>query len=204
VPVVGAAYLACGAVGIFARGAPLGQALLPAEPFLSICRALMLLLIGDLIILFASVHAFASANRKTWSLIALAFAVVFATISSVNNILLLTLARGIDANPLLATLLSFRWPSAVLALELFAWGPVLGLALLFAAPVFASGKLQRTIRAALVIGGSLCLGNAFCFVVGDVRFSILGIIGYDFVLPVICILLTILFRGAESTAAQVI
>ena len=66
----------------------------------------------------------------------------------------------------------------MLALELFAWGPLLGLALLFAAPVFRGGKLQAGVRIGMILGGALCVGNILCFALGDVRFSVLGIAGY--------------------------
>jgi hypothetical protein len=147
------------------------------------------------------VYAYAPPDRKTFALAALAFAVLYAAVAGVNTFLLVTVARQAESEPALALLFSFRWPSVNLALDLFAWGPVLGLALLFAAPVFRGGGLRAGVRAGLTLGGLLCLGNILSFVVGDVRFSTLGIAGYDFVLPVVCVLLAVLFcrSGVSAT-----
>jgi hypothetical protein len=161
----------------------------------------MLALIADLVVLFAAVHTYAARDGKTCSSAALAFCVVFATISGVNTFLLLVIAPHAANEPALALLFSFHWPSMNLALDLFAWGPVLGLALLFAAPVFHGDRLQLMTRVALILAGILCEGNILCFVVGEPHFSILGILGYDLVLPVVCVCLAILFWRSEASVA---
>jgi hypothetical protein len=198
VPVIGLLYITCGAIGILLHGDLSLDALLPAEPYLTICRVLMILAIIALVTVFAAVHAYAEPDRKTSSRLAVVFAGVFATITLSNNILLLTVARGFDADPTLARLLEFRWPSAIFVLELLGWGPVRGLALLFAAPVFRGGKLQTAICSGMVLAGLLCLGNVLCFFFGDPRFSALGIIGYDFVVPIVCVLLGVLFVRCDT------
>jgi hypothetical protein len=203
VPLAGAVYLVCGAAGLGARGGVTTDDLLPAEPYLTVCRLLMLVLTADLVVLFAAVYGYAPADRKTCGLAAFGFALVFAAVAGVNTFLLVTVARPSRSDPAWAWLFSFRWPSVNLALNLFAWGPVLGLALLFAAPVFrGAGRLHAAARAGLGLGGLLCTGNVLCFALDDVRFSALGIAGYDLVLPVVCILLAVLFGRSEVSGAS--
>ncbi|MGH7179720.1 MAG: hypothetical protein ACREJC_20255, partial [Tepidisphaeraceae bacterium] len=93
VPLLGIVYIACGAVGILSRGDVSLSALLPGEPYLTICRVIMLALIAVLVVLFCAVHVYAGVVRKTCSLAALVFVVIFAAISGVNTFLLLTVAR---------------------------------------------------------------------------------------------------------------
>src|SRR5437868_12794131 len=81
VPLLGLAYHVSGAVGMLARHDFSWDSLLPAEPFLTVCRLLMLLLTADLVLLFVTVHGFAAPDRKTCSLTAVAFVIVFATIT---------------------------------------------------------------------------------------------------------------------------
>ncbi len=202
VPSLGVLYLLCGAVGLFAGGEASWQTLLPAEPYVTICRALMLAVIPALVIVFASVHTYADSDRRLCSLTALAFALVFATMSSINNILLLGVARLIDPASVLGQMLEFRWPLPLMVLELFAWGPLLGLALLFAAPVFRGDGLHRAIRIAMLLAGILCLFNILCFVFGDASYSIVAVVGYDFVLPAICVLLAILFARSNEYSTE--
>jgi hypothetical protein len=184
VPLLGAVYIGCGAIGLSLRDRAVGEALVPVEPYVSICRLIMLLLVADLVVLFSFIHAQASHDRKTYTLAALAFVVVFAVIAGVNTFLLLTIAPLAESKPELEMLFSYRWPSVNLALDLFAWGPVLGLGLLFAAAAFEKRNLERLVRLGLTLAGLLCRGNILCFMSEDARFSILGIIGYDLVLPI--------------------
>jgi hypothetical protein len=50
----------------------------------------------------------------------------------------------------------------------------------------------------LTSAGLLCTGNALCFVTRDVRFSLLGIVGYDFILPLVCVLIAVTFNRTPA------
>jgi hypothetical protein len=91
----------------------------------------------------------------------------------------------------------------VYAAEPLAWDVFLGLALLFAAPVFDAGGPHRTVRRSLWVGGALCLAGTVGPAVGHMRLQLLGVLGYAVVLPVIASLLARLFvrEGAALDGA---
>ena len=88
-----------------------------------------------LVVLMAAVHAYAVPQYKVHSLIAFAFMVLMAGLTSSVHFVELTAVRQ-------SATASLTWPSMAYALELLAWDVFLGLSLLFAAPVFTAGKLE--------------------------------------------------------------
>ena len=91
------------------------------------------------------------------------------------------------------------WPSRAYAAELLAWDVFLGLALLFAAPVFEGGGPERAVRRGLLACGALCLAGAVGPAVGNMRLQLVGVLGYAVVLPVVSVLLARVFaRGSDS------
>ncbi len=197
---LGVLYLLTGALWlVFATKFPPPEGFEPPEPIAGILRLLMLMLIALIVVLFSAVHGYAAPDRRIYSRMALVFVTIFAGISSVDNFLLVTVLRQTSPTkaPALAPILPELWSAVILPLELFAWGPVFGLGLLSAAPVFRGDKLHAAVRTGLIISGSLCMANIIGLATGDLRFSILGIIGYDFVFPAVCVLLAILF-GRQS------
>jgi hypothetical protein len=83
------------------------------------------------------------------------------------------------------------WPSRVYAAELLAWDIFLGLALLFAAPLFARGGLEGVVRRSLLLCGGLCLAGAVGPAVGNMRLQLIGVLGYALVLPIVWVLLAV-------------
>lgn len=67
------------------RDDPSSQAFQPAEPFLSVLRVILLLLVAPIVALFAALNKYAREDRKTHSLVALAFVIVLAVITSVDH-----------------------------------------------------------------------------------------------------------------------
>ena len=56
-------------------------------------------------------------------------------------------------------LFSFRWPSVVYALDILAWDWFFALSMLFAATVFKSGTLEKTVRILIIIRGVLTMAG---------------------------------------------
>jgi hypothetical protein len=81
---------------------------------------------------------------------------------------------------------------------MLAWGPMLGLSLLAAAPVFTGGKLQAAVGLAMIIGGTLSLAGTLGPASGDLRFWYFAMTDSIVVLPVTCGLLAIHFRASSS------
>jgi hypothetical protein len=152
----------------------------------------MLLLVPFLITLFASLRAWAPPGLGTHALAAFGFVLVLAVITTVDTFLAGVVFRpGTQAY-------SDLWTRAILPLELLAWGPVFGLALLLASRLFVGHGLERAVRLLLVLAGALCCLNALCFVTGDLRFAWSGIAGYDFVFVAVCVLLVRLFARGRA------
>ena len=89
-----------------------------------------------------------------------------------------------------------EWPTLSLSLDLLAWDFLLGLSLLFAAPVVRGDRLQNMVRIAMYVDGALCLAGTLGPLSGHMCLQFSAILGYAFVLPVVCVLLAVLFAQA--------
>ena len=123
-----------------------------------------------LIVVMAAVHVTAPADRKAFSLVALAFMTLCGGLTCCVHFIWLTVLRQTSVHEVPPLLRCDPWPTMLLALDLLAWGPLLGLSLLAAAPVFRGGKLQVAIRLALILGGTLSLAGTLGPASGDLRF----------------------------------
>src|SRR5687767_12659344 len=136
VGVIGALYVATGLVGVAMRppGLPL---LAQVDPYVGIMEVLIILVAIALVVMMAAVRAFAPAAARIHARIAFAFNLAFALVTCAAHFAALTVGRQVaDSHPDVAAQLSFTWPTVSLALDLFAWDLLLGLALLFLAQVF--------------------------------------------------------------------
>jgi len=159
------------------------------DPILAIMEVLTLLSAPPLVTLMAAVHDRAAPPRKVYALTAFAFATLCAGTTSAVHFVELTATRQLGGGGIV-------WPSPVYAAELLAWDVFLGLALLFAAPVFDGGGPERAVRWGLLATGALCLAGTVGPVVGDMRLQLVGVLGYAVLLPVASFLLARLFaRG---------
>jgi hypothetical protein len=51
----------------------------------------------------------------------------------------------------------------------------------------------------MILSGTLCVAGLLGPALGDLRFQVLGILGYAGVFPVICLLLAVLFARRDPT-----
>ena len=151
-------------------------------------EVLTLLSAPPMVVLMATIHDYASVNRKIYGVIALAFTILFTGMTSAVHFVELTVGRQLGSS-------GFVWPSPVYAVELLAWDLFLGLALLFAAPVFDGGGPARRVRRSLLISGVLCVAGVVGPMVGNMRLQLVGVLGYAGGLPVVCFMLARLFRS---------
>jgi hypothetical protein len=166
-----------------------------ADPVLAIMEVLTLLSAPALVVVMAAVHGYAPPERKTYSLTALAFMILAAGATSAVHFVELTAFRQMGTA-------GIAWPSGAYALELLAWDVFLGLSLLFAAPVFENHGLARVVRRGLLVSGFLCLAGVLGPALGDMRLQRVGVLGYAGVLPLVCLMLSRLFRGNQSLTPQ--
>ena len=96
------------------------------------------------------------------------------------HFIILTLSgqRGFTKGAVVDSFLAFQWPSVVYALEVLAWDVFFALGMLFAAPAFRGGGLNRAIRITMIISGLLALVGLIGVPSGDMMFRNIGIGGY--------------------------
>jgi hypothetical protein len=188
---IGVAYLVALAIDFAAHGlnAPI------VDPILAVMEVLTLVSAPIILVMMGAIHSYASLNHKLFALIALSFAIVFVGMTSAVHFVELTAVRQRGSS-------GIRWPSPEYALELLAWNLFLGLALLFAAPVFDGKGRERGVRRGLRISGVLCVAGIAGPAVGIMRLQLVGVFGYAVVLPVVCFMLARLFRGGRDHSAN--
>jgi len=167
------------------------------DPVLALMEAITLFSAPLVVILMAAVYGIASPERKVFGLLALIFGAIMAGMTGAVHFVTLTAGRQTDFT-------TIEWPSTLYAVELLAWDVFLGLALVFAAPVFDGSGRRARARRALVTTGVLCLLGAIGPIVGNMAFQRIGILGYGVGLPISCIFLALVFRqgGADLNAVQ--
>lgn len=178
VSAIGAGYIVALAFG-FARS---GLDRPIVDPVLAVMEVLTLLSAPPMVVAMAAVHSYASADRKFFGVLALAFTVLFAGTTSAVHFVELTASRQSGSA-------GIAWPSTAYAVELLAWDWFLGLALVMAGLVFPGPGRERRLRRGLWLSGALALlGMAGPFA-GDMRLQRIGILGYAGVLPVVFFML---------------
>jgi hypothetical protein len=88
--------------------------------------------------------------------------------------------------------------SIMLGLEFLGWSWFLGLAFLFAAPLFSGGTLQRWLRGLSLLYGLLALVSAIGFLLNSML-SLLGFVAWGGVLVILTALLAVYFRQAAQS-----
>jgi hypothetical protein len=174
------------------------------DPYFTIMELLIILMAPLLVVVMIAVHAYASAEAKAYSSTALAFMIVLAGITSSVHFVVLTVSRQIQAVgvPGVPLFFSFTWPSVAYTLDILAWDVFFALSILFAAPVFKGGRLETTIRIAMIVCGVLSLAGLIGVPLANMQVRDIGVIGYALVSPVVFLLLGILFGRTQQVPAE--
>jgi hypothetical protein len=196
--VIYAVVLIAGLLSLQSSQQPIG------DPLFAILEILIILTMPLMVALMVAVHAWAPAEAKVFSLMAIIFMSLLAGLTVSVHFVLLTVGRlsafaGLSWMPLF---LSFTWPSVPYALDILAWDVFFALALLFAAPVFSGNRLAASIRALMIASGVLSLAGLSGVVVGDMRLRMIGVVGYAGIFPIAALLLAILFYRATPREAS--
>ena len=181
---IGVAYLVTLTIGFTVYG--LNEPIV--DPVLAVMEVLTLMSAPFIVVMMAAIHDYASIDRKVYGLVALAFAILFVGMTSAVHFVELTALRQRGSGGIV-------WPSPEYAVELLAWNLFLGLALLFAAPVFDCVGAERGVRRGLLISGVLCVAGIIGPAIGNMRLQLVGVLGYAVVLPVVSFMLARLFRS---------
>jgi hypothetical protein len=187
-----AATLVSGLLSLPSPQTPIG------DPLFSILEILIILTMPLMVALMVAVHAWASAETKVFSLIALVFTSLLAGLTCSVHFVILTVGRqaSFSGSAWMPLFLSFKWPSVAYALDILAWDVFFALSVLAAAPAFTGNRLAMSIRVLLVASGALALAGLSGVIVGDMQLRNIGIVGYAGVFPVAALLIAILFRRA--------
>jgi len=171
------------------------------DPYFSILELLIVVMAPLIVIVMIAVHAYASPETRAYSLTALAFMVIMAVITSSVHFVILTVSRQIEAAgfPWASLLFSFKWPSVAYTMDILAWDIFFALSMLFAAPVFKSGRLEKTVRILMIVSGLLSLAGLIGVPLANMNVRNIGILGYVGVSLLVFPLLGIVFGRSQST-----
>jgi hypothetical protein len=175
------------------------------DPYFTVMELLILAIAPLLVVTMVAVHAYARPEAKLYSFTALLFTTVLAVITSCVHLVVLTVSRPLAATgePWVPLVFSFTWPSVVYALDILAWDWFFALAVLFAAPVFGGGRLQRAVQALLVVSGVLSLVGLLGIPLADMGVRNVGVVGYAVVAPVAFLLVGVVFRRTRPASDNV-
>jgi hypothetical protein len=192
-----AAVLAFGLLTLPSPRLPIG------DPFFSVLEVLIIVMMPVIVALMVAVHAWASAEVKVFSLLALVFASMLAALTSCVHFVILAVGRqaAFSAVASMPLFLSFTWPSVAYALDILAWDVFFALSVLCAAPVFSGNRLATSVRVLLVAAGALALAGLSGVIAGDMRLRGIGIVGYSGIFPVAALLMAMLFRRTAPREA---
>ncbi len=189
----GVVYMATLIAGFVSVGfsAPIVDPLLAIMEVLTMVSALLLL------VMMSAVHGYAAPSRKPYSLIAFGLMTLAAGLTCAVHFVELTALRQLNSAGIV-------WPSVPYAIELLAWNLLLGLSLLFAAPVFEHSTRARRVRRGLMLCGTLCVIGTVGPALANMRLQFIGVFGYAAVLPIVCYMMARLFSDdSENHVAAI-
>jgi len=170
-----------------------------SDPYLSIMSLLIVLMAPFLVITMVAVHAYAMPELKSYSLAALAFMVLVAGITSIVNFTLFFVARQPTqaAFPWVMAYLPSGWPPLPFALDFFAWDWFFALSMLFAAPLFWGGTLEKAVRMLMILSAVLCILGLVLLPISPTQGVIVGTLGWGVAGPIVFLLLARLFTRTQ-------
>jgi hypothetical protein len=192
-------------IGLIAVMVLFGSGFPPVEPYQTIFNILILITAAWMVFYWTVLHQAVQGEKKLFSLASLVMIVIFATLTSINRYVALTVVRQsiLSGNTTgLEWFLPYGWPSVMLALEILGWGFFFGLACLCLAPVFTDGKLERAIFWGLIVTGILSLSAALGQVIETSTlnfnpFTMAGSVAWGPGLTTVAILIVIWFLKAD-------
>jgi len=161
-----------------------------------------LLLAPTFVVLMVSLHYYASPDKKIWSHLGIAFALIYAVMASINYILQLTVVRLGIVNRETDGLAMFVMgnPHSIFWALTSAY-VFMNLAMLFVAPVFYGGRLERWIRWLFIANGASVVVSLFGVGVDSPAIYLLvSLVPWCIIFSLATALLAMLFKRIASTA----
>jgi hypothetical protein len=174
-----------------------GQFTFPPSASIQLFGGISSLLFCPLVVVvMACLHSLIPPEKKALSQISLGFTLLFALAVSINRFTQLGVVRQsllLGSAPGVEWFLPYGDRSVMLGLEMMGWGWFLGLALLFAAPLFSQGRLQLWLRGLCILYAVLGLTSSVAYLLAS-PLSVIGFAAWGLVLYVITGLLAVYFR----------
>ena len=189
--VVGIFYLAVIALWLILEATPRDPI---GDPYLAVMELLTMVSALALLGLVIAIWCFADAGRRLPALTALAIGCLAVGLTMTVHFVQLTAIRQLWRAGHLA---DYRlvWPSALFAVEYFAWDILVGLTLVSASFAIAGGPAPQPARRALLIGGMLCLAGVAGPLSGLMLLQNVAVLGYAVGLPIAGALTGRMFRA---------
>ncbi|HVZ40124.1 MAG TPA: hypothetical protein VHI13_12675 [Candidatus Kapabacteria bacterium] len=202
VVVLGLLYAVVTCLGLLSLrepGDPIG------DPYFTTMELLIVLTAPLMVIVMVALHAFAPRESRGYSLVALAFMVIMAGITCSVHVVVLTVGRRLESLgvPAAQFLFSFKWPSAAYALDIVAWDFFFALSMLFAAPVFSEGRLQRAVRTLMIASGLLSLAGLIGVPLENMQVRLIGVFGYAALPPIAFLMVSLVFKRTVESVTPV-
>ncbi len=166
------------------------------QPFATIVG---FLLTPSFLVVMACIHCYASNERKVFSLVGLSFAIIYATLISVNYFIQLTFVRQSTFN---VEIFDMGKPQSMMwVIEILGYF-FMGLSTVFTAFVFESGRVEKLIKWLFITNGILGLLTPIGYGLNlPLQIMLGGLIVWDIVMPISTALLAYLFRHSEKIAS---
>ena len=163
------------------------------QPFATIMG---FLLTPTFLVVMTCIHCYASESKKVFSLVGLSFAIIYATLISLNYFIQLTF---VNQSTFDVSIFSMTNPQSMMwVIEVLGYF-FMGLATLFAAPVFGSGRVEKIIKWLFIVNGILGIGALLGYGMNvPLEIMLGGLIVWDIVMPVSTALLAYLFWNART------
>ena len=162
------------------------------QPFATVVGFLLTL---SFLVVIACIHSHASEERKVFSLVGLSFAIIYATLISVNYFIQLTFVRQttFDVSVFdMTNTQSMMWVIEVLGYFF------MGLSTLFTAAVFGSGKVESLVKWLFIANGILGILTPIAYALSlPIEVLLGGLIIWDILMPISTALLAYFFRRAQ-------
>ena len=163
------------------------------QPFATIIG---FLLTPTFLVVMACIHCYASESKKVFSLVGLSFAIIYATLISLNYFIQLTF---VNQSTFDVSIFSMTNPQSMMwVIEVLGYF-FMGLATLFAAPVFGSDGIEKIIKWLFIVNGILGIGALLGYGMNvPLEIMLGGLIVWDIVMPLSTALLAYLFWNART------
>jgi hypothetical protein len=163
------------------------------QPFATIMGFLLTL---SFLVVMACIHCYAPEEKRVFSLVGLSFAIIYAVLISINYFIQLTFVNQSTFDVSIFSMTnthSMMWVIEVLGYFF------MGLATLFAAPIFGLSRTEKAIKWLFVANGILGILTPIGYGLNfPIEILLGGLIVWDIIMPISTALLAYLFWNAKK------